>query len=89
MTLSIPLSAEVEARLRERAAADGKDVAEYVLSVVEEDLAMTGPAPSLVSDSPQQKDQWEKALDAWAAGHPRLDTMADDSRDSIYEGCGE
>ncbi len=85
--LSIPLSPDKEAKLRERAAAAGKDVTEYVLQVVEEDLAMTEPVAAL--DSPQKREQWEKDLDAWAEGHPRLDSIADDSRDSIYAGRGE
>ena len=85
--LNLPLSPEKEAKLRERAAAAGKDVTEYLLQVVEEDLAMTEPAAA--PDSPQKRDQWEKELDAWAEGHPRLDSVADDSRDSIYAGRGE
>lgn len=85
MTLSLPLTPELEARLRRRAAAAGKDVAEYLLYVVEEDLAMSAEVPE-TADSP---NQWEKAFDAWAAGHPRLDTIIDDSRESIYEDRGE
>ncbi len=86
--LNIPLSPEKEAKLRERAAAAGKNVAEYVLEVVEEELAMTTEAaPPL--DTPQKKDQWENDLDAWAASHPHLAAIADDSRDSIYAGRGE
>jgi hypothetical protein len=87
--LNIPLTPEKEARLKARAAAAGKNVAEYVLDVVEEDLAMTEAAPLIDTSSTQQRDEWEKALDAWAAGHPHLATMADDSRESIYEGRGE
>ena len=52
----------------------GKDVAEDVLDVVEEDLAMTTkPVSSL--DGLQKRDQWENELDAWAASHPHLDTI--------------
>jgi len=39
MTLSIPLSADLEARLKERAAASGKDVIRFVQEAVEEKLA--------------------------------------------------
>ncbi len=87
--LNIPLSPEKEARLRERAAAAGKDVTEYVLEVLEEDLAVTVPAHPVDTHSPQKRRQWENDLDAWAAGHPRLDTLADDSRESLYAGRGE
>lgn len=36
MTLSIPLSLETETKLRERAAAAGKDIATYALEAVKE-----------------------------------------------------
>lgn len=54
--LHIPLSPEKESQLRDRAA--GKDVAEYVLPVVEEDLAMA-EATRPDQDSPQKRRQWE------------------------------
>ncbi len=34
-------------------------------------------------------EEWVKNLEEWAASHPRLDHVADDSRESIYAGCGE
>ena len=87
--LNIPQSPDKEAKLRERAAAAGKDVAEYVLGVVEEDLAMAEPAALLQADTPLNTDQWMKEFSAWVASHPRLNYLADDSRDSIYAGRGE
>lgn len=87
--LNIPLSPEKEARLRELAAAAGKDVTEYVLEVVEEDLALAEPFPQVGTESPQKHQQWESDLDAWASSHPRLHSIADDSRESIYAGRGE
>jgi hypothetical protein len=87
--LNIPLSPDKEAKLRERAAAAGKDVTEYVLSVVEEDLAMAESAAPLHADTPLKTDQWMKEFRAWVASHPRLNYLADDSRDSIYAGRGE
>ena len=39
MTLSIPISPDLEARLRERAAASGKDLVSFVRDAVEEKLA--------------------------------------------------
>jgi hypothetical protein len=35
------------------------------------------------------RDEWSRALREWAASHPPLSYTADDSRESIYEGCGE
>ena len=84
--LHLPLSPEDEVRLRKRASAVGKDIAEYVLQVVEEDLAMTEPTPPPES---RRQEEWEKELDAWAAGHPHAESTADDSRESIYAGRGE
>ena len=80
MTLTIDLPAETEARLRERAAAVGKDPATFVLDVVQEELA-TEPVAS--------NAQRITALRAWAARHAPLSYEADDSRESIYEGRGE
>jgi hypothetical protein len=87
--LNIPLSAEDEARLRQRAAAAGKDIVEYIVQVVEEDLAITEAAPSAPLASPLKADSWMDEFHAWVASHPRLDYVADDSRESIYAGRGE
>ena len=87
--LNIPLSPEKEAKLRERAAAAGKDVTEYVLSVVEEDLAIAEAPSSPRADTPLETERWLKDSRAWVASHPRLDYLADDSRESIYAGRGE
>ncbi len=80
MTLQIPLSAEAEARLRERATAAGTDLATFVLRVVEQELA---------ADEPASNAQRIAALRDWAASHEPLGYEADDSRESIYEGRGE
>jgi hypothetical protein len=87
--LNIPLSAENEAKLRQRAAVAGKDVAEYVLQIVEEDLAITEVALPASPASPLKEDPWLDEFHAWVASHPRLDYVADDSRESIYAGRGE
>ena len=41
--------------------------------------------------SPNRRDPdgWSKALREWAASHPRRAIEIDDSRESIYAGCGE
>lgn len=84
MTLSIPLTPETEARLRERASASGKDIATYVLEAVEEKLG---------SDSPPKEnathEEWSARFHAWAESFPRRPGVADDSRESIYAGRGE
>lgn len=47
-------------------------------------LRRPGQAPSFPS-----VEEWSRALRAWAAGHARSSTVADDSRESLYEGRGE
>jgi hypothetical protein len=34
-------------------------------------------------------EEWLKLFEDWLASHKRLDYIADDSRESIYEGRGE
>jgi hypothetical protein len=87
--LEIPLSPEKEAKLRERAAAMGKDVAEYVLEVVEEELTITEPPSAEPLPSSQHPDPWLKTFREWIASHDHIKTVADDSRESIYAGRGE
>jgi len=85
MTVTFSLPPEVEARLRERAAAAGKDVATLVREAVEEKLLAgeraAGPARSV--------EQWEQEFDSWVRGRPPVAHPIDDSRESIYAGRGE
>jgi hypothetical protein len=43
----------------------------------------TGPPPN------ETPEEWFARLKAWAESHPRQATVADDSRDSIYDREGE
>ena len=80
MTLTLSFPPETEAKLRERAAASGKDVETIVREAVEEKLASpTGPAPATMT-----REQWSAELHAWAASHPPVSHFVDDSRESIY-----
>jgi hypothetical protein len=78
--LNIKFPPETEAKLRERAAAHGQDLATYVLHVVEEELAQ---------ETALRPDERIAALREWAKSHRPLPYGADDSRESIYEGRGE
>lgn len=83
--LQIPLSPETEAKLRERAAAAGKDLATFIQDVVEEvAVGENGAAADALSPT-----QWSEEWHAWAASHRKLDHVVDDSRESIYSGRGE
>lgn len=85
MTVTIELSSEIEAVLRQRAAAIGENLETYLQQLV---------ATSLVEESevlPPRRSaaELEKRLDAWIASLPQTDHPIDDSRESIYEGRGE
>jgi len=85
MTLHIPLSPETEAKLRQQAAAAGKDLTSFVLDAVEEKIGEANGSGA-ASLSP---DQWSREWHAWAASHRPLSHVVDDSRESIYAGRGE
>jgi len=76
--LSIP--AELEARLRQRAAEVGKAVDVFVREAIEEKLALMEPGAS-TGLTPEQR---LAAFEAWIADRPRVDHFVDDSRVSIY-----
>lgn len=86
MTLTIELPAEVEEALREQARVAGVDVATYVAHVVRDDVAnhvTAGPAAH------RNRKGFSDRLDSWTRIHPKNASPIDDSRDAIYEGCGE
>lgn len=89
MTLQVPLSEETESQLRAFANANGKDVLLVVADAIAEKLAADQPAASDSRAHQPSAEEWIAALNAWAASHARLDYVADDSRESIYAGCGE
>ena len=39
--------------------------------------------------TPLSREEWSRALREWAADHPLIEGVADDSRESIYAGRGE
>ena len=85
MTFQVPLSPETEAEIRKRAAQAGKDPTDFVREAVEEKLA------SLESETaePSHAIQRVERFLAWVASHRPQGRLADDSRESIYEGRGD
>jgi hypothetical protein len=88
MSVIIPFPPEIEAKLRESAAAAGKDVGTFVREAVEEKLGLGAPAQ-------KSPDEWSAEFGAWmrdvatrASAYPE-GFVVDDSRQSIYEGRGE
>jgi hypothetical protein len=86
MHVSIDFPAEIETVLRRRAAAAGQDVATFVKEVVAQRLAHEEESHSPVEPSQEEFTAW---LARWINLHPTLHHPVDDSRESIYAGCGE
>lgn len=84
MTLNISLSPESEAKLRERAAAEGKDVTAFVRQTIEEKLAAEVDNGSAFGVPAQGTQEWFAKFNEWVASHPPRRFLADDSREAIY-----
>jgi hypothetical protein len=80
-TVQVPLSEAAHQQLRRRASEQGVPLEELARTVLEREAAMP-PAP-------QSAEEWVAALRAWVSAQPYRELTVDDSRDAIYEGCGE
>ena len=80
-SVNVLISEEAERQLRQRATARGSTLEEYARTVLEREAAVPVANPAA--------EAWIAEWRAWAASHPRSEHFVDDSRDSIYEGCGE
>ena len=80
-TVSVPLSEEAERGLRKRATARGSTLEEYARTVLEREAGVPLQDP--------ETEAWIERWRSWCASRPRSDHFVDDSRESIYEGCGE
>jgi len=83
MTVTISLPSETEARLREQAAASGKDLSALFCEAIEEKLAASG---NTVAADCKSAEDFDKILDEFFAANPeRLGALpADFSRADIY-----
>lgn len=83
MTLVLnDIPAELEAKLRSRAAATGRDVASLVSEAIQEKLAADEKAAQTATAAEQWSAQWH----AWADAHRPGTHVVDDSREGIYSG---
>jgi hypothetical protein len=82
--LQVPLSPDMENRLREKAAAAGQDPATFVMQLVRNELAIDEPMPEPDADTSERMDSWVAEFRAWVESHPLIDHAVDDSRESIY-----
>ena len=81
MTVTLNLTPETERRLREKAARSGQTLEGYLEALARGAVAATPAALS--------PEEWASQLRAWVASHKPLPVLADDGRESIYEGRGE
>ena len=90
MAITLQFTPEMEAKLRERAAAEGKAPAVVALEAVAEKLAVPN-GPNQEAAVQQRLDAWNRFVAAMREHGRRLPPghFIDDSRESIYEGRGE
>jgi hypothetical protein len=86
MSVILDLAPDIEQKLRIKAAEKGQTLEQYLQWLAADAAATATPSPD-PNDLPYE--EWLVHWRAWLEGHPRRDTVADDSRESIYEGCGE
>jgi hypothetical protein len=83
MNLKIDLPADLEAIIKKRAEQAGLDIPAYVVQTLRIlDLDQ-------VVDTSITNEQFEASLQRLSEIHANVPAQFDDTRDSIYEGCGE
>jgi hypothetical protein len=87
-TVTLELRPDTEKRLREKAARTGQTLEGFLLQAAER-LAVEEAPPLGLTATELTPEQRSAALRAWVTSHKPLPTIADDSRESIYEGRGE
>jgi hypothetical protein len=80
---------EVLTRLAAHARRAGKTINDLLNEMLDERECMTPQNVERTKAVDATADEWVRALRAWAASHPIGAVLADDSRESIYEGRGE
>ena len=71
------------ADFQEEAARNGLTAEAYIQRLVEQTVAPSPPTNTL------SVEEWVAKWRAWVASHEPSSHIADDSRESIYVGCGE
>jgi plasmid stability protein len=91
-TLTLQLSAATEQVLREKAARAGRSLELYLRDLAERAILedVHDPAPPAAPAGPELTPEQKAALwRDWCSRQPAYPIIADDSRESIYEGRGE
>jgi hypothetical protein len=92
MNLILHLPPETEALLKEQAVASGKAPEEVALRALQAQLgesARRSKRRSRPSRKTLTPEEWIADIRNWSESHQHGVTNADDSRESIYDGCGE
>ena len=79
MNLTLHLTQETEARLKEQASLSGRSLEELALEALQEKLSGEPISPPLLSP-----EEWLRQFDAWVGDHKSRNPRLDDSRDSMY-----
>ena len=89
MPITIDLLPETEATLREQAVAHGAKLEEYLGELARQWANRNGVFSK--SSEPDKRTREQRLADwqAFVGSHGHITAVADDSRESIYEGCGE
>jgi hypothetical protein len=88
-TVVLQLSDAVEQALRVRAVAQGRDIASVVLDLVERGLQDATPNKMAHELTPEERLQAFEDHMKDVERRPKIGTVVDCSRESIYEGRGE
>jgi hypothetical protein len=91
-TVTIQLPRETEERLREKASLSGKSIETFVQELAERaarETTMNGTVSTPATSPELSTDEWITAWRAFVDTRPSRPVIADDSRESIYEGRGE
>ena len=86
MNLQIQVPANLEQALKLCASAAGKDVATFVVDALREELLLVELTLDVPNPSSSSFSDW---LSKWRQRAPKTNQFVDDSRESIYAGCGE
>jgi hypothetical protein len=84
-TVNVPLSEATKQELGRRAAAKGVPLEEFARTILEREVPV--PAPPKPVD--KSAEEWVADWLAWTSSHVPRQHNLDDSREPIYEGCGE
>ncbi len=86
MTLTITLPADMERSLKDHAKRKGMSLENYALEVLKQDAPFPVDSTAFYSLPPEER---ARQFLEWAESHDHVTVVVDDSRESIYEGCGE